>query len=45
MITKFEQLVFDVFFTFVNIFTNEMIKTPIVLVVRSKRTLKSEMSS
>ena len=44
MITKFEQLVFDVFFPFVNIFTNDMIKTSIFLLVPSKRTLKSELS-
>ena len=45
MITKSEQLVFYAFFVFVNIITNDMIKTPIVLLVPSKRTLKSEMSS
>ena len=45
MITKFEQLVFHAFFPFVNVFTNDMIKTQIFLLVPSKRTLKSEMSS
>ena len=46
MIAKFEQLVYSMhFFPFVNIFTNDMIKTPIFLLVHSKRTLKSEMSS
>ena len=45
MITKFEQLVFHAFFPFINIFTNDVIKTPIFLLVPSKRTLKSEMSS
>ena len=44
MITKFEQLVFDVFFPFVKIFTNDIIKTPILLLVPSKGTLKSEIS-
>ena len=45
MITKFERLAFYVFFAFANIFTNDMIKTPIFLLVPSKRQLKSEMSS
>ena len=45
MITKFEGLAFYVFFPFANIFTNEMIKTPIFLLVPYKRPLKSEMSS
>ena len=45
MVTKCEQIVFYVFFPSVNVFTNDMIKTAIFLLVPSKRTLKSEMSS
>ena len=44
-LTKFEQLVYYVFFLFVNIFTNGMIKTPILLLVLHKKRLKSEMRS
>ena len=36
---------FYVFFPFVNIFTNDMIKTPIFLLIPPQETLKSNMSS